>query len=71
VAGSDDHRAGVNESFTGSPIGTPTTMVYAQVRDEDDDDDADKGKHRGRQPAAWCALTVERTIQAEARRPAG
>lgn len=29
VGGSDDHRAGVNPSATQSPIGSPTTLVYA------------------------------------------
>ncbi|MFZ5476480.1 MAG: CehA/McbA family metallohydrolase [Myxococcota bacterium] len=30
VGGSDDHRAGVDEGATGSPIGSPTTMVWAE-----------------------------------------
>ncbi|MCC6874701.1 MAG: PHP domain-containing protein [Sandaracinaceae bacterium] len=29
IGGSDDHRAGVDLGATGSPIGDPTTMVYA------------------------------------------
>lgn len=29
LGGSDDHSAGVNEGTLGSPIGDPTTMVYA------------------------------------------
>jgi hypothetical protein len=29
VGGSDDHTAGVDETNTGSPIGSPTTLVYA------------------------------------------
>jgi hypothetical protein len=29
VGGSDDHTAGQNETQTGSPIGAPTTLVYA------------------------------------------
>jgi hypothetical protein len=29
VGGSDDHTAGLNETSTGSPIGSPTTLVYA------------------------------------------
>ncbi|HEX2569474.1 MAG TPA: CehA/McbA family metallohydrolase [Polyangia bacterium] len=33
VGGSDDHRAGQNLSPTQSPIGSPTTMVYADALD--------------------------------------
>jgi hypothetical protein len=29
VGGSDDHRAGIDEGPTGSPIGSPTTLVWA------------------------------------------
>ncbi|HTJ41432.1 MAG TPA: CehA/McbA family metallohydrolase [Kofleriaceae bacterium] len=29
IGGSDDHTAGVDETNTGSPIGSPTTLVYA------------------------------------------
>ena len=29
IGGSDDHTAGMNESATGSPIGSPTTLVLA------------------------------------------
>ncbi|MEO8842950.1 MAG: CehA/McbA family metallohydrolase [Kofleriaceae bacterium] len=29
IGGSDDHTAGMNESSTGSPIGSPTTLVLA------------------------------------------
>lgn len=31
LGGSDDHKAGVDESPTQSPIGNPTTMVYAKA----------------------------------------
>lgn len=31
LGGSDDHKAGVNETPTQSPIGNPTTMVYAKA----------------------------------------
>lgn len=31
IGGSDDHKAGVAESPTQSPIGSPTTMVYAKA----------------------------------------
>jgi len=29
IGGSDDHRAGMDTSATGTPIGSPTTLVYA------------------------------------------
>lgn len=31
IGGSDDHKAGVDESPTQSPIGSPTTLVYAKA----------------------------------------
>lgn len=31
IGGSDDHKAGVGETPTQSPIGSPTTMVYAKA----------------------------------------
>ncbi len=34
VGGSDDHTAGVNESQTGSPIASPTTLVWADALSE-------------------------------------
>lgn len=34
VGGSDDHRAGQDKSGTASPIGTPTTLVYADELSE-------------------------------------
>jgi hypothetical protein len=36
VGGSDDHTAGMNEGPTGSPVGSPTTLVYAQSLSEPD-----------------------------------
>jgi hypothetical protein len=35
LGGSDDHRAGTGTSQTESPIGSPTTMVYADALSED------------------------------------
>jgi len=34
VGGSDDHRAGIDLSSTGSPIGSPTTLVWADELSE-------------------------------------
>lgn len=34
VGGSDDHKAGEDEGATGSPIGSPTTWVWAEQLDE-------------------------------------
>jgi hypothetical protein len=34
IGGSDDHTAGVDEGATGSPIGSPTTMVLADALSE-------------------------------------
>jgi len=34
VGGSDDHRAGMDEGATGSPIGSPTTLVWASELSE-------------------------------------
>lgn len=34
IGGSDDHTAGMNEGSTGSPLGSPTTLVLADGLDE-------------------------------------